>query len=255
MHPLRCSITGALAAVLFVAVGFAALREADEAWDGGLFYLTLALLSVAVLLAARRTGGGRAFWTGFALFGWGYLGLTLIPSIEPRLITTRALAHLHHSTAFGVRLDRIRVIPDLDRLRACNLSIDDIRKATMVSGMLGSPEQEQFRRESRTVEYVRGSYILGFVQRSDCLGHWGGIILKASPEGEILRLEDVAKVEIGPSFYAPRWALGPPGAVTSQSFIHVGHSLFAWLAAWLGGVIFGQIGSGSGTPEVLKVGE
>ncbi len=31
---------------------------------------------------------------GFALFGSGYVGLSLIPSIESRLITTKALAYL-----------------------------------------------------------------------------------------------------------------------------------------------------------------
>ena len=31
---------------------------------------------------------------GFALFGWAYLGLSLVPSIESRLITTKALAYL-----------------------------------------------------------------------------------------------------------------------------------------------------------------
>jgi hypothetical protein len=36
----------------------------------------------------------RAFWLGFALFGWTYLVLSLVPSIEARLITTRALAYL-----------------------------------------------------------------------------------------------------------------------------------------------------------------
>ena len=31
---------------------------------------------------------------GFALFGSGYLGLSLIPSIESRLITSKALTYL-----------------------------------------------------------------------------------------------------------------------------------------------------------------
>ena len=77
MHHLRFKIAGALGAIFFVAVGFAALREADELWDSWLFSLTLGLLLVAVLLAAHRIGAGRTFWIGFALFGWGYLSLSL----------------------------------------------------------------------------------------------------------------------------------------------------------------------------------
>jgi hypothetical protein len=256
MHHLRYSIASALGAILFVAVGFAALREADELWDSWLFYLTLVLLLVAVLLAALRTGDRRAFWIGFALFGWGYLSLSLIPSTEPRLITTKALSYLNQSTIFGIRVYGVRVIPDLDRMRAYNLSLEDLREATEESRMLGSPEQEQYRRESRTIVYVRGSYVPIFVHpRYNKPEQWENIILKANAEGEILRLKDVAKVERGSSFYAPRWAFAPPWARTAEHFIHVGHTLFALLAAWLGGVLSCRIRSVSGTPEVPTEGE
>ena len=163
MHHLRYNIASVLVAIVFVDVGYHALRECDELWDSWLFYLTLALLLFAVLLAAQRTGDRRAFWIGFALFGWGYLILSLIPSTEPRLITTKTLSYLHQSTVFGTRMYAMRVIPDLDRMRAYNLSLDDLRMATEESGMGGSPEQEQFRRALRTPEYVRGSYVLGAV--------------------------------------------------------------------------------------------
>ena len=138
MHHLRYNIAGALGAILFVAVGFAALREADELWDSWLFSLTLGLLLFAVLLAAHRTGDRRAFWIGFALFGWGYLSFSLIPSTEPKLITTKALAYLHQANIFGSRAYEMRVILSLDRMRAYNPSDDDIRKTFGESGILSS---------------------------------------------------------------------------------------------------------------------
>ena len=49
---------------------------------------------ISVLLAIHRTEKRRAFWLGFALFGAAYLGLSLVPSIESRLITTKALAYI-----------------------------------------------------------------------------------------------------------------------------------------------------------------
>src|SRR5262249_23411754 len=52
------------------------------------------ILLVSVLLAVHRTESRRAFWIGFALFGWAYLALTLVPAIESRLLTTKALAYL-----------------------------------------------------------------------------------------------------------------------------------------------------------------
>jgi hypothetical protein len=47
-----------------------------------------------VLLVLHRQAEKRAFWAGFAIVGWGYVGLTLMPSIEPRLLTTKALVYL-----------------------------------------------------------------------------------------------------------------------------------------------------------------
>ena len=51
-------------------------------------------LLISILLAVHRTESRRAFWLGFALFGWCYLALSLVPSIESRFLTTKALAYL-----------------------------------------------------------------------------------------------------------------------------------------------------------------
>jgi hypothetical protein len=80
--------------VLILGIGLAALRESNEIWDSGVFSITLGMLSISILLAIHRTESRRAFWLGFALFGSGYLGFSLVPPIESRLITTKALAFL-----------------------------------------------------------------------------------------------------------------------------------------------------------------
>jgi hypothetical protein len=56
--------------------------------------LTAAVLLSSVLFAVHRTQQRRTFWLGFALFGAGYLGLSLVASIESRLMTTKALAFI-----------------------------------------------------------------------------------------------------------------------------------------------------------------
>ena len=94
MRRFRFHIGTLVILVLILGVGFAALRESDETWDSSVFSLALGVLSISILLAIHRTGHRRAFWLGFALFGWAYLGLSLVPSIESRLITTKALAFL-----------------------------------------------------------------------------------------------------------------------------------------------------------------
>ena len=99
MKHIRFSIASLLVVVLFVAVGFAALEESSDLWESGVFTLTLAALLISILLAVHRTESRRAFWIGFALFGWIYLGLSLVPSIESRLITTKAFAYLDSKLA------------------------------------------------------------------------------------------------------------------------------------------------------------
>ncbi len=76
-----------------MGVGFATLRESTDTWDRIIFSITLGFLLISILLAIHRTEKRRAFWLGFALFGSAYLGLSLVPSIEPRLITTKSFAH------------------------------------------------------------------------------------------------------------------------------------------------------------------
>ncbi|QDV37582.1 WD40 domain-containing protein [Tautonia plasticadhaerens] len=94
MRRFRFSIAAMLVVVLFVAVAVAALRQADALWDSALFSLALGLLALAVLVAVHRPGGRRAYWLGFALVGGAYLGASLVPPIEARLLTTRALVAL-----------------------------------------------------------------------------------------------------------------------------------------------------------------
>ena len=94
MTHIRISIANLLVIVLVLAVGFAALRESNDLWESAVFTLTTSVLMVSILLAIHRTQPRRAFWLGFALCGSTYLALSLFPSIEPRLITTKVLAYL-----------------------------------------------------------------------------------------------------------------------------------------------------------------
>jgi hypothetical protein len=94
MRHFRFTIAHLLGLALLIAVGFAALREATELWDSAVFSTTLGVLSVAVLLAIHRADRSRAYWLRFAVFGWIALGASLVPPIESRLLTTRALAWL-----------------------------------------------------------------------------------------------------------------------------------------------------------------
>jgi hypothetical protein len=95
----RFSIAGLMGLVVVVAVGVAALRFANELWAGVLLLTALGVLGAAVLAFHERTGSRRAWWRGFALFGWGYVALAMGPwaseAVAPHLPTTAGLVALY----------------------------------------------------------------------------------------------------------------------------------------------------------------
>ena len=92
----------------------------------------------------------------------------------------------------------MRVWLNLERMRAYNVSSEDIMEQIAKQSMIGSPGRlgQATGRTSQTVEYV-----LTWVGRYNKPEQYEQIILKANPDGEILRLKDVAEVELGPSYY------------------------------------------------------
>jgi hypothetical protein len=95
MRRLRFHLGTIVILVVFLAVSFAALRESNEMWDSSIFSIMLGILLFSILFAVHRTDSRRAFWLGFTLLGWIYLGLSLIPPVETRLITTKALHYIY----------------------------------------------------------------------------------------------------------------------------------------------------------------
>jgi hypothetical protein len=96
MRTIRFPISGLMGAVLVVALGLAAMRNASETWAGIIFLLTCAVLGLAIVGTICRGDGERAWWLGFAIFGWGYMVLAswssvtlptmaLLDAIGPRL--------------------------------------------------------------------------------------------------------------------------------------------------------------------------
>ncbi len=85
MRRLRESIVGLTAVVLVSAVGIVALRYSTVAWVGAIDLLTRAILGLAVVKAIYGRGPTRAGWLGFAVFGWGFLGLVMPRMLPDRL--------------------------------------------------------------------------------------------------------------------------------------------------------------------------
>jgi HAE1 family hydrophobic/amphiphilic exporter-1 len=98
----------------------------------------------------------------------------------------------------GNRAFAMRVWLNPDRLRAYKLSSEDVMKALAEQSVIGSPGRlgQATGMRSQSTEYV-----LTYVGRYNKPEQYENIILKANPHGEILRLKDVAKVELGSEFF------------------------------------------------------
>jgi hypothetical protein len=75
MTRLRISIAALMGLVLFVGVGFAALKNPTIVWASALFTLVVTLLAVATVGGLVRQGRSRAAFIGAAVFGWSYVGI------------------------------------------------------------------------------------------------------------------------------------------------------------------------------------
>jgi hypothetical protein len=98
MRAPRFSIAGLMGVVLVASLGLAALRYASPTLAGVVFMLTCSVLALAVVGVACRGQAERAWWLGFALFGWGYLILAFWSSYSLPALPTMTLVEALRST-------------------------------------------------------------------------------------------------------------------------------------------------------------
>ena len=124
-------------------------------------------------------------------FLYNYASVNLLPEIK-------RIQGVGRANILGNRAYAMRVELNLDRMRAYELSSEDVMKAIADQSMIGSPGRlgQATGKTSQTVEYV-----LTWVGRYNTPEQYENIILKSNPQGEILRLKDVATVSLGSSFY------------------------------------------------------
>jgi hypothetical protein len=79
----RFTVTNLLVLIALVGVGLGAMRDGSEWTTKAVYTLTLLALLVGLLGAIVRRQ--RAAWVGFALFGWTYAAVVLIPPVKTEL--------------------------------------------------------------------------------------------------------------------------------------------------------------------------
>jgi hypothetical protein len=81
------SIKSLMLLIALVAATLVALRSTLEIWASAFYTLTLALLCTAIPALVYRQAEKRAFWIGFAAFGWGYI-VMCFGAVPPRAVPT-----------------------------------------------------------------------------------------------------------------------------------------------------------------------
>jgi len=98
----------------------------------------------------------------------------------------------------GNRIFAMRVWLNPERMRAYKISSEHVMKALSEQSIIGSPGRlgQATGKTSQSREYV-----LTYIGRYNKPEQYANIILNANSDGEILRLKDVAEVELGPQFF------------------------------------------------------
>jgi hypothetical protein len=230
---VRFSLAALLTAVLAIGVACAALRYASELWASAAFSRALVLLLGAVLGALFRRSASRAFWVGFALFGWAYLLLVFGPwfnsSVKPRLVTTRLITYLHQklppagtaAKLVSVALGRGAGVVDLDGDGLPDLYVDNGSTPNLLFTSAGNT----------TAAHIDVG--TGLVTYEASRDGWEDVVVTnvGSPANALYRnLGNGRFVNVSNTVWGVR------ATPSLEDFEQVGHSLLALLFALLGGL-------------------
>lgn len=158
------------------------------------------------------------------LFNYGYINLI------PELSRIRGVGS---AKILGTRQYAMRIWLKPDRMRAYNISTEKVMESLMEQSVIGSPGRLG-RADSKTSQALE--YVLTYSGRFNDVKQYEDVILRATENGEMLRLKDVATVELGSEFYDLYSDLdGKPSAaiVIKQSFGSNAHEVIKEIKAKL----------------------
>jgi len=124
-------------------------------------------------------------------FLYNFAGVHIIPEIQ-------RLKGVGAAKILGSRQYAMRVWLNPDRMRAYNVSTEEVMKALSEQSVIGSPGRigQATGKRSQSLEYV-----LTYQGRYNTPEQYQDIVIRANANGEILHLKDVAEVELGSEFY------------------------------------------------------
>jgi HAE1 family hydrophobic/amphiphilic exporter-1 len=124
-------------------------------------------------------------------FIFNYTYINMLPELQR--INGIGLARI-----IGSRQYAMRVWLNPDRMRAYNISSEEVMKALDQQSVIGSPGRLG-RADSKRSESIE--YVLTYKGRFNETEQYDNVIIRSNPNGEVLRLKDVAEVELGSEYY------------------------------------------------------
>ena len=124
-------------------------------------------------------------------FLFNFAGVNMIPELQ-------RIDGIGQARILGSRQYAMRVWLNPDRMRAYNVSADEVMEALADQSVIGSPGRIG-RADGKRAEALE--YVLTYQGRFNQAEQYKNVIIRANAEGEILRLKDVANVELGSEYY------------------------------------------------------
>ena len=124
-------------------------------------------------------------------FLYNYADVKLIPEIN-------RINGVGRTQILGSRRFAMRVWLNPDRMRAYSISVEEVMDAMKEQSIIGRPGRlgQSSGMAAQSLEYV-----LTYKGRFNKPEEYENIIIRANAEGELIKLKDIAKVEIGSEFF------------------------------------------------------
>ncbi len=124
-------------------------------------------------------------------FLFNYAGVNMIPELQ-------RINGIGQARILGSRQYAMRIWLNPDRMRAYKISPDEVMAALDDQSVIGKAGRIG-RGDGERAEALE--YVLAYADRFNDPKQYENVIIKASPDGEVLRLKDIATVSLGSEYY------------------------------------------------------
>lgn len=124
-------------------------------------------------------------------FLYNYASVKMLPEIN-------RIKGVGRSQILGSRTYAMRVWLNPERMRAYNVSVDEVMKALGEQSIIGRPGRIG---QSSGIEAQSLEYVLTYKGQYNEPAQYDNIIIRANASGEAIRLKDIGKAELGSEFF------------------------------------------------------